>query len=57
VNPLDYRGATTCLILQFDRAVDGMVGFLQSLGCYPGEQTAVISRLAGASIVHINHAR
>jgi len=48
---------TTYIIEKIKTRQDDLRDFLFTLGCYPGEEVTIISRLAGNYIVSIKDAR
>ena len=48
---------TTYIISSIETAQDELRDFLFTLGCYPGEEVTVISKLAGNYIINIKDSR
>lgn len=48
---------TTYIINSIDTNQEDMRDFLFTLGCYPGEQVTLISKLAGNYIINIKDSR
>lgn len=48
---------TTYIIREIETGEEGLQDFLFSLGCYPGEEVTIISKLSNNFIINVKDAR
>ena len=53
----DGKVNTTYRIKEIEVAEEGLQDFLFSLGCYPGEEVTIISKLSDNIIINVKDAR
>ncbi|NLC26688.1 MAG: ferrous iron transport protein A [Fastidiosipila sp.] len=53
----DGKVNTTYIIKEIEVAEEGLQDFLFSLGCYPGEEVTIISKLSDNIIINVKDAR